>query len=571
MMQNAGVVNVIDKRVERLTPEDSRRSVDEKGTSRGDAGLSRRDQVFALALFFATLAYLWLFRRYSSIEPDEGIVLQGAQRILRGQVLYRDFFSFLTPGSYYFLALQFKTFGSSFLVARIGLIFVGGIYSVMTYMLARRVCSRGSALFVVGLAAVTTLPYRFEVLHNWDSTLWACLAVYCALRWMESRQWKWTFGTGSLASVTFLFEQSKGVGLLLGLAIGLTAITLLDRQSNLWHGSHVLGLVAGLIWPFVITLAYFATQESTALMIADWFWPLHHYSLANRVPYGYQNWSESTRHLLFDTGPLPVRLVTILAVSPCFLIPLLPLIAVGLLVYWIFQMWRVRARRSVSAYYVLVCAAVSGLLVSVVIGRADIIHFIYLQPLFCLVLAWMVDGRDIPGRVFRVWKPVFIAYLATAFLLFSIPLLMRAVGAPHRVETRRGVIAAPAKDTVVKYVQAHTVSNETILVYPYLPLYYYLTDTYSPTRYEYFQPGMHTPEQAGEALSALAAKRVRVVLFEASFWEKISNSWPSTPPVAISDDLIAGYIQREYHNCQILNSPSDWRFLFMVRKDLPCP
>ena len=33
---------------------------------------------------------------------------------------------------------------------------------------------------------LTTLPYRFEVLHNWDSTLWACLAVYCAVRWLES-------------------------------------------------------------------------------------------------------------------------------------------------------------------------------------------------------------------------------------------------------------------------------------------------------------------------------------------------------------------------------------------------
>src|SRR5436305_9172852 len=98
------------------------------------------DLGLALAIFLLAVGYLWLFRRYTFLEPDEGIVLQGAQRILRGEVLYRDFFSYFTPGSYYFLGLLFKVFGSSFLVARTALVFFGGIYSVISYLLARRVC-----------------------------------------------------------------------------------------------------------------------------------------------------------------------------------------------------------------------------------------------------------------------------------------------------------------------------------------------------------------------------------------------------------------------------------------------
>jgi hypothetical protein len=529
------------------------------------------ERTVALLIFALTCIYLCFFRRYTSIEPDEGIVLQGAQRILRGEVLYRDFFAFFTPGSFYFLALLFRVFGSSFLVARSALVLFGGIYSAMTYLLARRVCSRGNALLVAAIASASTLPYRFEVLHNWDSTLWACLALYCAIRWTESTQWKWAFNTGSFAALTFLFEQSKGAGLVLGLGVGLTALALLSEQPNLCKRKQLLGLTAGLAWPFLLTLAYFGMQHSVGIMLADWFWPLRHYSLANRVPYGYQNWSDNTRQLLFGSGSLTVRTITLVAISPSFLIPLLPLIASGFLIYWITQMWRKRVPQPVSSYYVLVCATLSGLLVSVVIGRADIIHFMYLQPLFCLVLAWLVDGRDIPGRTFRAVKPVFVMYVAIAFLMFSAPLLMRAWSASHRIETRRGQIAALAKDTVVEYALAHTVAGETILVYPYLPLYYYLTDTYSPGRYEYFQPGMHTPEQGSEMLSELAAERVRVVLFEASFWEKIPNSWPSTPTSAIAHDPLADYIQREYRSCQLLSSAADWRFLFMVRKDLLCP
>src|SRR5437870_7942673 len=100
-----------------------------------------RDRQIALFIFLSSLGYLLLFRRYTTMEPDEGIVLQGAQRILRGQVVYRDFFSYFTPGSYYWLAFLFKIFGSSFTIARTVLAVIGAGFSVISYMLMRRVCS----------------------------------------------------------------------------------------------------------------------------------------------------------------------------------------------------------------------------------------------------------------------------------------------------------------------------------------------------------------------------------------------------------------------------------------------
>jgi 4-amino-4-deoxy-L-arabinose transferase-like glycosyltransferase len=533
--------------------------------------LIRTDQGIAVAIFAVTLAYLWIFRRYTSMEPDEGIILEGAQRILCGELVYRDFFSYFTPGSYYFLALLFKIFGSSFLVARTALIFFGGVYSTVAYLLARRVCSRTSAIFVAALVTLTTLPNRFEVLHNWDSTLWACLAVYCAVRWLESPRWTWAFATGSLASLTCLFEQSKGAGLVLGLGAGLVALTFLDLQPSLWNGTTALGLATGMAWPFLATVAYFGKQHILSLMLTDWFWPLHHYSLANHVPYGYQNWSDATRHLFFGSGSVMQRGITVLTISPCFVIPALPLAAVALLVFWVVQMRRKHELAAVGAHYILVCAALSGLLLSIVVGRADLLHFRYLMPLFALVLGWLMDGRDIPGQLFRQIRPLFVAYVLAAFLLFGMPMLQRALSARDQIQTRRGLIRVPARDTVIEYTQAHVAAGGKILVYPYLPLYYYLTDTSAPTRYEYFQPGMHTPQQGEEMLAEISAARVPVVLFDGSFWEKIPTSWPGTPLSAILRDPISDYIQHEYRVCRILNSPDDWKFLFMVRKDLACP
>src|ERR1700747_1793404 len=88
----------------------------------------------ALVIFLLSFLYLCIFRRYSWVDPDEGIILQGAQRILNGQVLYRDFFSFFTPGSYYLISLVFRVFGDSYLVAHTALALLGAALSPITYL-----------------------------------------------------------------------------------------------------------------------------------------------------------------------------------------------------------------------------------------------------------------------------------------------------------------------------------------------------------------------------------------------------------------------------------------------------
>jgi 4-amino-4-deoxy-L-arabinose transferase-like glycosyltransferase len=523
------------------------------------------------ALFLLSFSYLCLFRSITTIEPDEGILLQGAERILSGQVLYRDFFSFYTPGSYYTLALLFRAFGSSIVVARTALALTGAILSAVTYLLARRVCSHATALTIAALTTVTTLPYRFLILHNWDSTLLAVLALYCAVQSLESPKWKWSFALGTFASLTVLFEQSKGMGLCLGLGIGFLSIFLMQGRRPLLSRVQLLTLASGLAWPFVITFIYFASQHTTSIMLADWFWPLQHYSTANRVPYGYQNWSDESRHLLFATGSLFERQIKFLAISPCFWIPVLPLVATGLLIYWIIQARWQCASEQKFRYYIIVSAALTGLWLSTIVVRADIIHLMYLQPLNCLVLGWLLESGDYPIRVLRPMRLLIGSYVVIALLAFGLAPLFGAVTSRNKITTRRGVIRTQGKDNVVDLLQARVPAGETILVYPYLPLYYYVTDTFSPSRFDYFQPGMNTEEQAGEMIRQVAERHVKVVLFEIGFAEKIPHSWPGTPMSVFRKDPVADYIVRNYRACEPLQSPAGWRFLYMVPKELSCP
>jgi 4-amino-4-deoxy-L-arabinose transferase-like glycosyltransferase len=523
-----------------------------------------------IALFLFCVAYLSAFCRYSALEPDEGIVLAGAERILRGEVPYRDFFSFYTPGSFYLLALLFRVFGDSLTVARTSLAVTGASCSVITYVLARRVCGRSMALFAALLTTITGVAYRFLVLHNWYSTLLCCIAVYAAVQLIDSRKSIWAFATGSLVGLTILFEQSKGVGLCLGLAAGFLALRVMGGP-RLFRRSQSLALAFAFLSPLILTFTYFGYQRTLGVMLQDWLWPLHHYTQANHVLYGWQNWPEQARDTIFYSGPAWLRILKALAVSPGFLIPILPLIAVGVFAYMVFQVRTQKVAAGKINYYVLMSAVFSGLLISVLIVRADIIHLMYLAPLWYVVLAWILGAPEFQSPALITARPYFLAYIAVTFGLMGFALLLAATGAQNLIQTRRGVIKTSAKDTVVEYVQAHVPVGQEVLVYPYLPLYNYLSATRSPSRYDYFQPGMNTREQAQEIVTSLQSHEARPVLFEPGFAEKFANSWAGTPLNAIANDPVADYIVRNYRVCQVLNSASNWRFEYMVRREETCP
>jgi Dolichyl-phosphate-mannose-protein mannosyltransferase len=544
-------------------PDDARNAPSPRTASPEQSSFER---YIALIVFFLSFLYLCLFRRYSGVDPDEGIILQGAQRILDGQVLYRDFFSFFTPGSYYFIALVFRIFGDSYLVAHTALAFLGAALSPITYLLARRVCSRQTSLLVTALMTLTAVPWRFLIIHNWDSTFWASLALYCAVRLLESPTVKWAFAAATFVSLTALFEQSKGAGLLLGLGTGFVIIAFSSMERKCLSRNQLLAIALGLLWPFLITAIYFAAHDSLTTMLASWFWPLQHYSGANRVPYGYDNLTGNARDRIFGTASLGLRLFAMLIFSARTWVPFVPFVALVLLVRLTFRRWR---RMSVGpdwAHYVLVSATISGLLLSVAISRADYLHFVYLHPIFFLILAWLLDGRDIRHPLFVRIAPIIGLCISMSLLAMAGQLLLTIRGV-YRMSTRRGAITMPNPDKVITSVQSQVAPGERMLIYPYNSTYYYLTQTYSPTRFDFYQPGMHTEEQLQEMLAEFSARPTRVVLYEPNFTDHLREAWPNTPPRSVTRDLVAEYIEREYRPCAMLNS----EIQFMMRKDLVCP
>jgi len=111
----------------------------------------------------SVLILLLVYMMYSSTRGillyDEGLICYGAERVLGGDLPYRDFWTVYGPGQYYLLAGIFKVFGTSLLVARRYCVSVEWIVAILAYAVSRRLAGPVGGLVSSVIVAVWL---------NWD-------------------------------------------------------------------------------------------------------------------------------------------------------------------------------------------------------------------------------------------------------------------------------------------------------------------------------------------------------------------------------------------------------------------
>jgi hypothetical protein len=344
-------------------------------------------------------------------------------------------------------------------------------------------------------------------------------------------------------------------------------------RRDLFTRPSLMALLVGLSWPAVLTFAYFASQHGLHQMIADWLWPLKHYSLANRLPYGYIPLSTEGWATLYGSGSLLRTLFFIFLTFPFFVVPFLPVLGLAVLILVVFRMRRESASSAAESYLVLVSTCGLGLVLgAVATGRPEADHLIYVAPPLLLLLGAVLGGPILRSRLLREVQPLLLILLLVSFTAFGMVFLLSGpLSAKQFLATRRGHIKLPCCDTVIPYLQGRVRTGEKIFVYPYQPLYYFLTATSSPTKFDYLQLGLHSENQIQEALAQLAAHPPRIVVWEPSFNTiTVPGAWPGTPQQVLSKDVIRDFILDRYRPCTTLSSDKV-PYVFLVRKDLACP
>src|SRR5262249_36153382 len=169
-------------------------------------------------------------------SADESFILYEAKRVWQGQAPYRDFFDFLTPGSYYLYALAYAIGGVSITSARAATSLLHAISVVSTYFLTLQVASMAEAIIASVLVVVICVPVWNMASHHWIATSFALASasVLLAHGWRASRRAR-PAAAGALAGLVVCTHQNRGVWLILWLVIAIPLLTLGRTGLRRWR------------------------------------------------------------------------------------------------------------------------------------------------------------------------------------------------------------------------------------------------------------------------------------------------------------------------------------------------
>ncbi len=487
-------------------------------------------------LVFALLAgiYLLPFMRLLLPVAPEGTLLDGATRVVHGQVFGRDFFEVIGPGTFYWLAFFFKLFGVTFVAARICLFITSLATATALYHLTRRICTHSLVLPSLILAGTCFGMLWPTISHHVDSNCFALLSVACMAAWQDRRKTLWLVASGALAAITTCFLQPKGLLLLAALICWLWLQRRRKAPTFL-----PLALVAGsYLCVGCLVMAYFWHKSALwDVFYATVVWPSKNYSAANVVPYAHNlirnYWDQwgFARDGFHGAVLLGAVLLGAVLILPFLLVAVLPV----LLVFWGISHWKTAGKPEVALYWL--CGAAMWL---AELHRKDIAHLVFGSPLFIVLCVYYIGlyRNKIAHAVLQV-----LAISAACLAGFNFALALMA----HPVATRVGNVAVFRSDPILALLNSQVRPGTEIFAYPYCPMYYFLSATKNPTRYSLLMYGYNTPAQFEDAVQVLEQRRVKYVVWDKDFQaQKASIIFPGSPPVAPGALIVEPYLASHY-------------------------
>jgi hypothetical protein len=235
--------------------------------SRPDQQLSR--SLFAIA-FAAAFIFLYLRTVLLPATPfvvinDQVLFFARAARSAHGQVLYRDFFEIVTPGTNFLYATAFRIFGIHAWLIPAWTIAVGLTLCSVITLIASRIFRGPLLLLPAALFLVLDFSTGPNLTHHWYSTLFALAAVAVLA---EDISLPRIAAAGSFCALAVLFTQTKGVLVFFALVAYVLWLKRFRTQT-----SNLLAQLTALILPFAAivssVLGYYIHQAGFRAVFFD--------------------------------------------------------------------------------------------------------------------------------------------------------------------------------------------------------------------------------------------------------------------------------------------------------------
>jgi Dolichyl-phosphate-mannose-protein mannosyltransferase len=488
-----------------------------------------RNYVPYLTFTLCATLYLLPFMRVLLQRTDEGTLIYGAVRIIHGQVFARDFFEVVGPGTFYWLAMFFKLFGTTFLATRICLLLTSLGTGLVVYFLSRKVCRTYCVLPCLLVAGTSFGMLWPAISHHVDSNLFALLSVACMVLWSERHNNAALIAAGVLAGATTCFLQTKGILLLASILLWLW----IQKQRRAAPISALTFFLGGYLAVVTFVLGYFGSRGALRdLAYANAVWPSGHYGPWNLVPYAYgliRNYWDLWA--VTKSGAHWTVAMALVLITPLLLVVAQP----GLLL--ILGAWRRNHTLKPEIVLYLLCGWALWLSE---LHRKDIYHLVFGSPLLIILcVSYLEDCR---AKVTDLALQM-LAITAACLACFNFFLVLSA----RPMATRVGSVAIFKSDPVLTFLDQHVSRGEEVFAYPYCPMYYFLSATTNPTRYSLLIYNYNTSSQFREVIQVLEERRVKYVVWDKSFQSKAIAGIFSRSAFAPTDSLIIEpYLESHY-------------------------
>lgn len=224
--------------------------------------------VVAVAFFSAAYLYLNLFTLRGTpylLSGDQVYFWTGAQQILHGQIPYRDFFQYTTPGADLVFAAFFRTFGASIWVTNLVVLVLGVATACVGFGLARKLMRVEMAAICTALFLVLIYGKALNATHHWFAALSILIAIGVCMEDLDTRA---IALSGALLGVAAFFNQAHGAAALSGFATFLVCRSVRAGKAPIY----VAKMLALLVFTFSLALiSFLGYYLATAGVARVWY------------------------------------------------------------------------------------------------------------------------------------------------------------------------------------------------------------------------------------------------------------------------------------------------------------
>ncbi len=439
------------------------------------------------------LASLLFFHTRGIIFHDGGYILQTAERMVKGEVIYKDFDFVYTPLSVYITAFLFKFFGQSVLVERIfsmllSLIGIGSVLYI-SYWISRNLLISFIPVFIFLLWGPSHINFLSPVMLSIELSL-LMIALY--IQGLKTINKRYFFAAGLTTALTLLSKQNFGI------ALCITSFAFFCFSNPKEKIVRLIRYLTGVIFVFVIFAVYLIFTQSFVPFFQNMYFYMFKKILLENVL----------------STPIPYGKTILLTIAKFFIYTFpFTVSALGLI-------YTGKKFRKFIFLFVFV-------IIFYLLGIRPETDYVHLSPLLALtgiplIIIWKSTKKNLARFALVISIIVMITGLYTAlfnnYYRWEMPLVkdvyfvsdknMRIWLDPKEYETLRFF-----KTTIDQY----TKSSEYIYVNLHAPFIYFYVNRKNPIRYYYTQHYATGKHEQQEITDNLIAKNVRLIIADPSY------------------------------------------------------